>query len=69
MVTIKRFKNGDTSFIHHRMADKKKYILMKRVAKHGRQAVIVVPAMLKEQLKPGTLTQLTIEVLEEVKDE
>ncbi|MFH1801963.1 MAG: hypothetical protein ABH864_00765 [archaeon] len=37
---------------------------MKRVAKHGRQSVIVVPAMLQNHLKPGTLLQLTMDVLE-----
>lgn len=42
---------------------------MKKVAKHGRQAVIVVPAMLKDKLKPGTLLQLTMDVIEEVDDE
>ncbi|MFH1801969.1 MAG: hypothetical protein ABH864_00795 [archaeon] len=44
----------------------KRYVLVKKVAKHGRQAVIVVPAMLQNKLKPGTLMQLTIDVLEGV---
>ena len=43
----------------------KKYIITKRVAKHGKQAVILVPKVLENSLKPGTITQLTIEILEE----
>jgi hypothetical protein len=47
----------------------KKFVIIKRIAKHGRQSVIVVPAVLKNQLKPGTLLQLTMDVLEEAEDE
>jgi predicted RNA binding protein YcfA (HicA-like mRNA interferase family) len=43
----------------------KKFIITKRIAKHGKQAVIIVPALLQEQLKPGTLAQLTIQILRE----
>jgi hypothetical protein len=46
-----------------------RFVIMKRVAKHGRQSVIVVPAMLKDKLKPGTLLQLTMDILEEVKND
>jgi hypothetical protein len=42
----------------------RRFVILKRVAKHGRQAVIVVPAMLKDKLKPGTLLQLTMDFLE-----
>jgi hypothetical protein len=41
-----------------------KFVIIKRIAKHGRQAVIVVPAILKEQLTPGMVVQLTIDILE-----
>jgi len=37
---------------------------MKKIAKHGRQAIIVVPSFLIDELKPGTLTQLTIDVID-----
>lgn len=43
---------------------KKTFVITKKIAKHGNQAVITIPTVLKEQLKPGTLTQLTIEILE-----
>lgn len=42
----------------------KKYTITKKIAKHGKQAIIVIPRVLESRLKPGTLTQLTIEVLE-----
>ena len=34
--------------------------LTKRIAKHGRQAVIIVPAMLREILTPGMLVEIKI---------
>jgi len=42
----------------------KQFIITKRIAKHGSQAIIVVPRILETQLKPGTLAQITIDVLE-----
>ena len=42
----------------------KKFIITKKVAKHGSQAIIVVPRLLEEHLKPGTIVQLTIEIKE-----
>lgn len=44
---------------------RKRFIITKKIAKHGKQTIIVVPKVLEEQLKPGVLTQLTIELLEE----
>jgi len=41
------------------------FILIKKIAKHGNQAIIVVPKILEEHLKPGTLTQISIEILEQ----
>jgi len=39
------------------------FVITKRIAKHGNQAIIVIPRILEQHLKPGTLTQLTIDVL------
>lgn len=41
----------------------RQFVITKRVAKHGRQAVIVVPSILQEDLKPGTVVKLTIDVV------
>jgi len=42
----------------------KSFTITKRIAKHGSQAIIVVPKILEEQLKPGTLTQITIKIID-----
>lgn len=47
----------------------KKFVITKRIAKHGNQAIIVIPKILEDQLKPGTITQVTIETMEEEKNE
>lgn len=47
------------------MEENKQFIITKKVAKHGSQAIIVIPKILENQLKPGTLMQLTINILEE----
>lgn len=40
------------------------FTLTKQVAKHGSQAVIVIPKMLQDVLKPKTLVEVKIKVLE-----
>lgn len=45
----------------------KKYIITKKIAKHGNQAIIVIPRILEENLKPGTIAKVTIDVLEGVR--
>jgi len=44
--------------------ENKKFIITKKIAKHGNQCIIVIPRMLEEHLKPGTIVQLGIDVLE-----
>ena len=39
------------------------FTITKKIAKHGKQAIIVVPKLLEEQLKPGTIVELKIEVI------
>jgi len=46
----------------------KQFVITKRVAKHGSQAVIVVPRVLEKHLKPRTVVKLTIDVVEEVSE-
>ncbi len=43
----------------------KKIVLTKKIAKHGSQAIIVIPRILESKLKPGTVVQLKIDVLED----
>ncbi len=44
---------------------RKNFVILKKIAKHGRQSIIVIPRMLEEHLKPGTIVQLGIDVLQE----
>lgn len=41
----------------------KSYTITKKIAKHGSQAIIVIPRLLEEELKPGTIAKITIDVL------
>lgn len=50
------------------MEEGKSFTIVKKIAKQGSQAVIVVPKMLEDQLKPGTVTQLKIDIIKEVKE-
>lgn len=47
----------------------KQFTITKRIAKHGKQAIIVVPKVLEESLKPGTVVQLTLDVIKEAEDD
>ncbi|HLD88813.1 MAG TPA: hypothetical protein VI894_01255 [Candidatus Nanoarchaeia archaeon] len=39
------------------------YIITKKIAKHGNQAIIVIPKMLQEDLKPNTIVKITLDVI------
>ena len=41
----------------------KKFTITKKIAKHGKQSIIVIPKLLQEDLKPNTIIKLDIEVL------
>ena len=43
--------------------DTGKFVITKRIAKHGKQGIIVIPKILQEELKPDTVVKLTIEVI------
>ncbi|MBS3162804.1 hypothetical protein J4467_02665 [Candidatus Woesearchaeota archaeon] len=43
------------------------YIITKKVAKHGKQAIIVIPKVLENMLKPSTVVKITIDVIEVAK--
>lgn len=42
-----------------------RFVITKKVAKHGSQAIIVIPRILEDALKPGTVAQITIDILED----
>lgn len=43
----------------------KRFVITKKIAKHGNQSIIVIPRILEGHLKPGTVVQLGIDVLEQ----
>lgn len=45
--------------------DKKEFVLTKKIAKHGKQSILVIPRMLEQELKPRTMVKVTIEILRE----
>ena len=45
------------------MNHQKQFPITKRIAKHGSQAVIIIPTLLQDQLCPGTLAEIKIEIL------
>jgi len=51
------------------MRNAKKFVITKKVAKHGNQAIIVVPRVLEQHLKPGTTCQISIEIIENLEVE
>jgi antitoxin component of MazEF toxin-antitoxin module len=50
------------------MQNEKRFIIFKKIAKQGNQAVVVIPRILEKRLRPGTITRLTIDVLEEAEE-
>jgi len=44
----------------------KTYTITKKIAKHGSQAVIVIPSFLSKELKPKTIVEVKINVVEGV---
>jgi len=39
------------------------YTITKRIAKHGNDAMILVPAMLREEIPVGSLAKITIQII------
>lgn len=44
----------------------KQFIITKKIAKHGKPVIIIVPRILEQHLKPGTVAELTIKVIDGV---
>ncbi|HLA23268.1 MAG TPA: hypothetical protein VJZ93_01900 [Candidatus Nanoarchaeia archaeon] len=41
----------------------KEYTIRKRIAKHGENSIIVIPKLLKDELKPKTIVELNIKII------
>ena len=46
----------------------KKFTITKKIAKHGTQAVLVIPKLLEKDLAPGTVIELTLNILKEAEE-
>ena len=51
------------------MKGQNKFTITKRIAKHGSQAIIVIPRILEDKLRPGTLAEVTINILTEAEND
>ena len=47
----------------------KQYTITKRIAKHGKQAIVVIPTLLQKELAPGTIVKVKFDILQEAEDE
>jgi len=45
----------------------KQYSLTKKIAKHGKKAIIVIPKLLQDELKPGTIVEIKVNIIKEKK--
>lgn len=45
--------------------ENKSFIITKKIAKHGPQSVIIIPKVLRDELRPNMVVKLTIDVLKE----
>lgn len=43
----------------------KQFTITKKIAKHGSQAILVIPKVLEKHLKPKTLVEVRISVIED----
>ena len=46
----------------------RQFTLTKKIAKHGSQSIIVIPRLLEEELKPGTVVEMKLNVLKEAEE-
>ena len=47
----------------------KTYTITKKIAKHGKQAVIVIPSFLQSELKPKTIVEVKINIVKGAENE
>jgi hypothetical protein len=45
--------------------EQKEYTIRKRIAKHGENSIIVIPKLLRDELKPSTVVDLNIKIVGE----
>jgi hypothetical protein len=48
---------------------RRNFVITKKIAKHGNNAIIVIPKFLQEDLKPKTIVEVRINVVKEAENE
>ena len=41
------------------------FTITKKIVNHGNQAIIVIPNIIEDRLKPGTIVELKIEIIKQ----
>ncbi|MBU4069654.1 MAG: hypothetical protein KJ646_01605 [Nanoarchaeota archaeon] len=54
---------------NNQLKNKKSFTITKKIAKHGSQSIIIIPRILESKLKPGTIIELGINIVQEFKNE
>lgn len=57
------------NYIKMEQNTQKSYTITKKIAKHGSNAVIVIPKFLQDDLKPQTIVEVRINILKEAKND
>ena len=58
-----------SSLANFQTNSKRKFTITKKIAKHGSQSIIVIPRILEEHLKPGTIAEISINIIEKYMEE
>jgi hypothetical protein len=45
--------------------ESKQFVITKKIASQGKRAVILIPTLLQDDLRQGTVVKLTIDILKE----
>ncbi len=51
------------------MQTKKQFNIRKKIAKHGCNSIIVIPKLLQNELRPRTIVDIEIKIIEEAQEE
>lgn len=49
--------------------EQKRFIITKKIASQGKRAVILIPALLRENLRPSTVVRVTIDIIKEAESD
>jgi hypothetical protein len=51
------------------LRNNRKFVITKKIAKHGNQAIIVIPRVLEGHLKPGMTCEISIDIIDKFEEE